>query len=87
MDWKEAPTTDFSVAAVSPSAHRGAEAASDIERTAKLVEEWLTNPKIVELLAKHAEFVKANEPGTLKYECVQEVNKKNGLVELIMIER
>lgn len=37
--------------------------------------------KVIELLTKHAEFVKANEPNTLKYE-LQVGNK-----ELIMVER
>ena len=42
--------------------------------------------KVAELIAAHAEWVKANEPKTLKYECKREVNKKSGLEELIMVE-
>lgn len=47
---------------------------------------YLTPIKIIELLSKHAEFVKANEPGTLKYELTRSDNKETGAVELIMVE-
>ena len=46
-----------------------------------------TDPlQVVELLQEVSEYVKQNEPGTLKYEIHREVNKKSGAEQVIMIE-
>ncbi|KAB8299797.1 hypothetical protein EYC80_000049 [Monilinia laxa] len=42
--------------------------------------------RVVELLNEISIYVKANEPGTLKYEVNKEVNKESGAVEIIMME-
>jgi hypothetical protein len=41
---------------------------------------------VVELLQEVSEYVKKNEPDTLKYEINLEVNKKSGAEQVIMIE-
>lgn len=43
--------------------------------------------QVIELLQGVAVYVKANEPNTLKYEIVRQVNKKSGVEEIIMLER
>ncbi|KAF8866038.1 hypothetical protein BDZ45DRAFT_668420 [Acephala macrosclerotiorum] len=42
--------------------------------------------RVVELLQQVAGYVKDNEPGTLKYQIVRQVNKKSGAEEIIMLE-
>ncbi|RFU33889.1 hypothetical protein B7463_g2422, partial [Scytalidium lignicola] len=42
--------------------------------------------RVVELLKGMSEYVKANEPGTLRYHIHREVNKKSGVEEVIMLE-
>ncbi|KAG0648524.1 hypothetical protein D0Z07_5264 [Hyphodiscus hymeniophilus] len=42
--------------------------------------------RVVELLQEVSEYVKNNEPDTLKYEIIREVNKKSGAEQVIMIE-
>ncbi|QSZ36069.1 hypothetical protein DSL72_007193 [Monilinia vaccinii-corymbosi] len=42
--------------------------------------------RVAELLNEISAYVKANEPGTLKYEIHQETNQKSGAVEIIMME-
>jgi hypothetical protein len=45
-----------------------------------------TQVQVVELLQEVSEYVKKNEPDTLKYEINREVNKKSGAEQIIMIE-
>ncbi|KAH8821753.1 hypothetical protein F5884DRAFT_101713 [Xylogone sp. PMI_703] len=42
--------------------------------------------RVVELLKTLSEWVKVNEPGTLRYHVHREVNKKNGVEEVFMLE-
>ncbi|KAH6684314.1 hypothetical protein B0J14DRAFT_526893 [Halenospora varia] len=42
--------------------------------------------RVVELLQQVSEHVKANEPGTLRYEITRSMNKKAGAEEIIMLE-
>lgn len=41
----------------------------------------------MELLQGVSQYVKDNEPDTLRYEIVRQVNKKSGVEEVIMLER
>jgi quinol monooxygenase YgiN len=45
------------------------------------------NSQVIELLQGVAVYVRENEPNTLKYEIVRQVNKKSGVEEIIMLER
>ncbi|CAD6439443.1 ded0aac4-fbad-4099-a19a-16c0bfbaea6a [Sclerotinia trifoliorum] len=42
--------------------------------------------RVAELLNEISQYIKANEPGTLKYEVNKEVNKKSGAEEIILVE-
>ncbi|KAF4626436.1 hypothetical protein G7Y89_g11719 [Cudoniella acicularis] len=42
--------------------------------------------RVVELLQGVSEYVKKNEPGTLKYEITRSMNKKAGVEEVVMLE-
>ncbi|KAM3080911.1 hypothetical protein ACMFMG_004871 [Clarireedia jacksonii] len=42
--------------------------------------------RLVELLNGVSQHVKDNEPGTLRYEVNREVNKKDGVEQVIMLE-
>jgi len=46
----------------------------------------LLHPQVVELLTEVSQYVQKNEPGTLKYQIIREVNKKSGVEEVIMLE-
>lgn len=45
------------------------------------------NPQVVELLNEVSKYVHNNEPGTLKYQIIRELNKKTGVEQIIMMER
>ena len=76
------------IAIISPKAGKTDRVSRELS---ELTPQWVNRLKmyfqIVELLSEVSVYVEKYEPGTLKYQITREVNKKNGVEEIIMIER